>query len=86
MGDFFMSSFIVKQFIMNLNVDNGIKFAKKYNLIFSKEEALIIIPFLKKNINYVDKEHKEKLLSLIKKEVSNVTYNKVVILVDKLIK
>ncbi len=80
-----MNSFLVKQFIMNLTNEGGIKFAKKYNVIFTLDEAKIIVPFLKKHVNYVNVENKEKLLSLLKKEVANNTYMKAVKLIDNLI-
>ncbi len=84
MGDFLMSSFLVKQFINNMTYESGIKFAKKNGITFSMEEAKYIVPFLKQNVNDIDKEHKEKLLSKIKKEVPLSTYNKITSLLDKI--
>lgn len=81
-----MTSIFVKQFIMNLNNESGIKFAKKYNIIFTLDEAKIIIPFLKQNVEYVNKENKEKLLFKIKNKVSQATYIKVNNLVEKLVR
>lgn len=84
MGDFLMSSFFVKQFINNMTYESGIKFAKNQGITFSMEEAKYIVPFLKQNVNYIDKEHKEKLLSKIKKEVPLTTYNKITALLGKI--
>lgn len=81
----FLSTYLIKQFINNLTIDSGIKFAKKYNLIFSLEEAKIIVPFLKQNVNLINKDNKDKLLALIKLKVNSLTYSKIVSLVNKLI-
>ncbi len=81
-----MNDILIKQFINNMTLESGIAFAKKYNIEFNKNEANYLVPFLKKNVNYLNKENKQRLLSIIKKDIDQKTYEKVLKLLDKLIK
>lgn len=76
----------ISKFVSTLDIDKGIAFAKKYMIDFSKEEAKIIVPFLKKNADLISKEKKDILLTKLKNLVNNNTFLKAKKLMEKLIR
>lgn len=80
-----MANQMAAMYIASLTPDSAIKLAKRYGVDFSYDEAMIIVPFLKRHKNDMTKENKNRLLAEGRNLVKPETYRKVVTLLDKFI-
>lgn len=76
---------MINMAVNSLTPDSAIKLARRYGVEFTKEEAEILLPFIRRHKNDLVKENKTKLLNEVKGVVSSTTYSKISRLVNKFI-
>lgn len=78
-----MANPLASAFISSLTPDEAVQLARRYGVEFTREEAAVIVPFLKRHRNELTKANKNRLLNEGRNLVRPETYQKVVKLVDK---
>ena len=58
----FLNKTLLTIFIKNLNVESYLKYLNYLGFQFNRNEVEVILPYLKNNIEFLDKEHKLYLL------------------------
>lgn len=77
---------LIAYYINSLSLPEAMRLASNHGVILTEEEARTVLPFLKKRRYDLRAEKKESLLEEIKTEVSETTFQKLVTLIDRLIK
>ena len=67
---FFVNKTLLTLFIKALNVNSSYFYLNKLGYDFSYEEIEILLPYLKNNVEYLEKDKKHYLLSKIPKNIS----------------
>ena len=80
-----MNKNMLKKGLESLTPEKGIKLAFNYGVNLDKNEATIILSFLKRHIDELDMSHIPYLLNEIQNEVSLTTYQKIELLLNKLL-
>ena len=80
-----MANPMLNMYISTLNTNTLIKLAKKYGIDLTEDEANKLVPFIKRNKNYLNKENKNRLLNEGRNLVRPQTYSKIVTMIDRFI-
>lgn len=74
---------LISYYIDRLTLEDGLALAKKNGVIFTKEEGIIILTFIKKNKHLISLKNRYILEEKIKKVVEPTTYVKIDYLINK---
>lgn len=65
MGDFFMNKNILSLFIKTLNIDSSFRYLNYFGYNFTRQEIEILLPYLKENVDKLDKNNKNDFFTNI---------------------
>ena len=79
----FLNKAILIIFIKSLNIDSAYKYLNYFGYKISKEDAIVVLPYLKSNLHLLDKNNKDILLENLPKSVSYNSKEELIRLFDK---